>query len=100
MSQFIYMNERIRQKHPKLPVVVCQSEGGTVEANQFTLRIGSVVIGRVVFDKRGLDVCETHDVKAWVELNDNVDVIAEADVKQLPLPLASEKRPNRKVQLR
>jgi hypothetical protein len=91
--QFIFMNERIRSKNPKKPVIVCQAEGGTREANEFTLRIGDVVIGRVVYSKDGLDVCDTHEVKAWVELNDNVDVVA----GRVERPVAQAKGPNQKV---
>lgn len=91
--QFIYMNHRIRDKKPAGPVIVVQGEEGVREANEFSLRIGSVVIGRVVFDPYGLDACNTHEVKAWVELNDHVDVVAEAKVK----PTAQPKNPNSKI---
>ena len=91
--QFLYMNHRIRDKKPAGPVIVCQGEEGTREANEFVLRIGNVVIGRVVFDPHGLDACNTHEVKAWVELNDHVDVIAEAKKR----PVARAKNPNSKI---
>jgi len=74
VSQFLYMNHRIRQRRPSGPVIVCQGPGETREANCFEIRLGEELIGWVKFDRKGLDACETHDVKAWVELVDHVDV--------------------------
>lgn len=78
--KYVYMNERIRQKAPRRPVIVCQEPEAILEANHFTLRLDGRVIGRIVFDRRGLDACKTHEVRAWVELHDEVNVIANAQI--------------------
>ena len=97
MTQFVFMNHRIKQANPLAPVIVCldADTGDVQEANRFVLRVGDTVIGHVVFDRAGLDACETHDVKAWVELNDNVNVYPEEEPGKRPV--ASAKKPNRPV---
>lgn len=99
MTQFVYMNERIRAKKPTKPVIVAQDDlrGPRVrESNEFELWHHGEKIGRVVFDPKGLDACDTHDVKAWVELDDMVTVTSKEDRKPVK-PVAAEKKPGRAV---
>lgn len=102
MTQFIYMNERIREKSPRKPVIVAQDDlYGTArvrEANAFDLWHHGEKIGRVVFDPKGLAACETHDVKAWIEFDDLVTVARKEDRKPAK-PVASEKKPGRAVRV-
>jgi len=102
MTQYVYMNERIRQKRPTKPVIVCQAPERIYESNHFALVIDGRVIGRVVYNRKGLDACETHDVKAWVELCDDVFVLSEdlslGDYVVLSGE-ASAKLPNRPVKM-
>lgn len=80
--QYVYMNERIRQKRPQKPVIVVlkvDADGHTEsrEANRFAIKVDGRVIGHVVYEPHGLDACETHEVKAWVEFNDDVRLVRE-----------------------
>lgn len=84
------MNHRIRQNPPGGPVVVCQAPEDTREANEFEIFFRGEPIGRVKFDPAGLAACETHDVKAWIELEDDVEVLVAARAKA--------KRPKRKIE--
>lgn len=98
MTQFVFMNERIRQKAPRKPVIVCQAKDGTKrEANEFALTYKGCVIGRVVYDRKGLPECDTHEVKAWVEFYS--DDVAVVDDREPSKPTAREKKPNRSVRL-
>lgn len=112
MTQYIYMNHRIKQKKPNKPVIVCQRENPvqTIESNQFVLSVGGRAIGRVVFRPSGLPQCTTHEVKAWLELDDDVAVYSDKEteviteqwvVKRDGTPLqripASEKKPGQPV---
>lgn len=114
MTQYIYMNHRIKQKRPRKPVIVCQrtDPAQTIESNCLVLMVGGRAIGKVVFDRSGLDACKTHDVKAWVELSDQVTVVADTAVvtehwhvdvgthsKLLRAAPASEKKPNTVVNI-
>lgn len=99
--KYIYMNHRIKQKNPRKPVIVCQQvEGGGLdgieEANEFEIRVNGAFIGRVKFSKGGLDVCETHAVKAWIEFVDAVDVRPAGQPARKP---ASAKLPNKQVDM-
>lgn len=94
------MNHRIKQKKPRKPVIVCQDDETITEANTFELSYDGKVIGHVVFDPSGLDACETHDVKAWVEVNDKVDVHAIGKLivsPRKPRPVAKAKAPNKPI---
>ena len=113
----IFMNERIRQKKPTKPVIVCQAPGGEQrEANRFNIYLGDgeILLGSVVFEPKGLAECETHEVKAWVELDPRVVTVrpvrtgittSEAEYngatvkpeESKPLPVASAKNPNSPV---
>jgi hypothetical protein len=99
MTQYIYMNHRIRERKPSGPVIVAQDDlygsPRVREADEFDLWFHGEHIGRVVFEPAGLDACETHDVKAWVELDDLVVVAYPKDY--VPKPVAAEKKPNSKV---
>lgn len=90
MTQFVFMNHRIREKKPSGPVIVVQQDGAQRESNDFVLMFRGQPIGRVVFPGHPLDAVETHEVRAWVELEDDVMVVDAAAV-------ASPKKPNRKV---
>jgi hypothetical protein len=73
--KFIYMNEEIRKAKPKRPVIVCQEwDGSQRESNAFAISINGRHLGYVRFNPEGLEHCETHEVKAWVEFEDEVDV--------------------------
>lgn len=89
MTHFIFMNHRIREPNPSGPVIVVQTDGEQREANEFELRFRGQPIGRVKFTREGLSVVETHSVHAWVELDDDVEVVAVAK--------AARKKSNRKV---
>lgn len=92
----VYMNHRIKQKNPRKPVIVCQGDTQTREANEFLFYYDGVYIGRVVFDRKGLPTCETHEVKAWVELEQNVAVVVPGEIVPI-IPVAHAKEPNKKV---
>jgi hypothetical protein len=112
MTQYVFMNEKIRQKKPCGPVIVVQDGAGAqYEANAFDLIFEGVLIGRVRYDRAGLDACETHEVKAWVELADGVEAVRSSDFPATNAlgcsvmvrvgeqrPVASEKKPNQPVQ--
>jgi hypothetical protein len=91
MTQFIFMNHRIKQAEPAGPVIVCQQGAGGPqrEANEFEILYRGQPIGRAVFEPCGLAACETHAVRAWVEFEDDVDV--------RQVVHAARKKPNRKV---
>lgn len=102
MTQYIYMNERIRQRKPGGPVIVAQDDiygsPRVREANEFELWHHGEKIGRVLFRTAGLDAVETHEVKAWVELDDMVIVADPTKTTAAPKkPVASEKKPGRAV---
>lgn len=87
--KYVYMNHRIRDPKTTGPVIVVQAPEGTREANEFEILVFGQPIGRVKFDPKGLKVCETHDVRAWVEFTDDVNLVAVAK--------AAPKKPNKKV---
>jgi hypothetical protein len=91
--KYVYMNERIREPKPNKPVIVVMnvganvpdSERGTVrEANEFEIVAFGQPIGRVKFSPKGLAACTTHEVRAWVEFEDDVElrVVAKASAKK------------------
>lgn len=95
--KYVYMNHRIKQKNPRKPVIVCQGDDATREANEFLFYSDTgEYLGRVVFDRKGLKSCETHEVKAWVELESNVQVIVPGEIVR-HMPVAYAKEPNKKV---
>lgn len=100
MTQYIYMNEQIREETPERPVIVVQSDSRTGlpavrEANLFDLWHDGVFIGSVKFSFEGLSACKTHDVKAWVEVSDDVVISTRDATSSKPaLPVASAKLPN------
>jgi hypothetical protein len=79
MTQYIYMNERVRDPKTKGPVIVVQddihSSCNVRESNEFEIRFHGQSIGRVKFDPKGLAACATHEVRAWVEFDDDVEVV-------------------------
>lgn len=99
--QYLFMNHRIREKKASGPVIVAMDDliGGELrvrEADEFELWVHGQKIGRVVYDPKMLAACETHEVKAWVELDDIVVVRREADAAVFA-PVARAKRVNQKV---
>jgi hypothetical protein len=94
VKRFVYLNHRIHQAQPSGPVIVVQDETGDfMEANGFDLRFDGFRIGRIVFDPKGLPACKTHDVKAWLELAENVEVTPAGEVRKS----ANAKLPNRSI---
>ena len=91
MTQYVFMNHRIREVSPSGPVIQVLQDGEAREANEFEVLYRGQPIGRVVFDQRGLKACDTHAVRAWVEFADDVDVRAVA--------VAAPKKPKRKVRV-
>lgn len=89
MTHYLFMNHRIKENPPSGPVIMCLSPEGLRESNEFEIFYRGQPIGRVKFDRDGLDKCETHHVKAWVELEDDVEVLMVAR--------AAAKKPKRKV---
>ena len=102
MTQFLFMNHRVRDSKPKGPVIVCQDDYSLDntprqrESNEFEIWHHGEKIGRVVFDPKGLADCKTHDVKAWVELDDIV-IVSDAKGRRPEKPIATAKRANRRV---
>lgn len=95
------MNERIRQKKPTKPVIVAQAPGGAqAEANRFNIYLGDgeILLGSVVFEPKGLAECETHEVKAWVELDPRVVSVRPVFAGVVVAPaVANAKNPNSPV---
>jgi hypothetical protein len=103
MTQYIFMNHRIREKKPRGPVIVAQDDFSAIdntprqrESNEFELWHHGEKIGRVVFEPKGLGACKTHEVRAWVELDDLV-VVASKEDRKPEKPVAMSKRANSKV---
>lgn len=112
MTQYVYMNERIRQARPRKPVIVVQrtNPAQRVESNCFAILVGGRAIGRIVFSPEGLAQCESHEVKAWIELDDDVSLIGDTEIvteqwlvekggEKLQRVQASAKEPNKPVKL-
>jgi hypothetical protein len=95
-----HWGHRIRDPKTKGPVIVVQGEreGETVEGNEFLLYAEGQYIGRVVFDKKGLAACDTHEVRAWVELESNVAIVKPGETVPIA-PIAYEKKPNKKIKV-
>jgi hypothetical protein len=71
----IHMNHRIKQKRPRRGVVRVSDKSGHVDGNEFVFKLkDGTVLGRVVYSRKGCPEIETHEVRAWVELTDAVDV--------------------------
>jgi hypothetical protein len=99
--KYVYMNHRIKMKKPDGPVIVVHSETEKVEANAFEIIVGGKTIGVVDYDPRGLKACRTHEVRAWVNFSDDVELRPFPNDKVIvtPHPTASAKEPNRKVKV-
>jgi hypothetical protein len=104
--KYVYMNHRIRMKKPDGPIIVVQEDDQTVEADMFEIMVGGHIIGYVAYDPKGLDACETHDVKAWVGFSNEVElrpVIRDKSeiitTPHEPKPVAAAKEPNSPVEL-
>jgi predicted ThiF/HesA family dinucleotide-utilizing enzyme len=74
VARFIYMNERIRDKRPRGPVIVVQTGKKLRTTNRAMLVHRGEVIGEVRFEEDGLKAAPLHHVRAFVELADDVDV--------------------------
>lgn len=93
MTQYVYVNQR---------AIVClddfRPDGANVmEAGEFDLWLNGTKIGRIVYSAAGLDVGKTR-VKAWAEFDDLVIVADPKKYVTPPKPVASAKKPNRRVQ--
>ena len=102
MTQYVYMNEQIMEAKPSRPVIVVQKHpAGDLppvrEANLFDIWHNGVWIGAIKFNPKMLDVCETHDVKAWVEFTNDVVLSTRDAAAADPAPVASAKEPNKPV---
>jgi hypothetical protein len=99
--KYCYMNHRIRMKKPDGPVIVVQGEDSTTEANEFQIWVGGKLVGHVAYNPRGLVACDTHDVKAWVEFDETVELRpVVGPITVLPhqaKPVATAKLPNKKI---
>lgn len=89
--KYVYMNHRIRDAKPKGPVIVVQGPKDTREGDDFEIRYYGQPLGRIRFSQNGLTACDTHEVRAWVELHDDVDVVAVVE--------AVAKKPRKKVKV-
>lgn len=70
----IFMNERIRQKKPRKPVIRVQYPDGTVKEGN-VVRING--FARVIFSPERNRAISSHVVRAWIETDqENVRVIA------------------------
>lgn len=72
MKRFIYMNERIRQKKPRGPVIAVQMGAVVRNTNRVQLVHDGVVVGEVRFDPAGLKAAANHHVRAFVEVSEHV----------------------------
>lgn len=89
--QYLFMNHRIREKVVSGPVIICQNDDGEQrESNCFEIVAFGQPIGRIVFKSEGLKQCDTHEVRAWVELDDDIELV---DVTAK----AKAKKPNKKI---
>jgi hypothetical protein len=109
MTQYVFMNEEIKKTKPKRPVIVNQTwDGNQRESNAFAIHYHGKYIGLVRFEPEMLKACETHDVKAWVEFLDEVELVPVQVVDLTPeqaarleaeFPQAHAKEPNKPVVL-
>ncbi len=82
MKTVIYMNHRIREKVPSGPVIRVTRGRSVRDTDEVTILVGGRVIGRVVYDPEN-NPSSSHEVKAWVELADGVEVVLKPAVKEL-----------------
>ena len=73
MKTIIYMNNRIREVNPSGPVIRVQRGRSRRDTNEAKLLLNGRQIGRVVYDPVN-NPSNTHEVKAWVELDQSVEV--------------------------
>lgn len=101
MTQYVFMNHRIREKKPSGPVIVVQDEltadgPRQRESNSFDIWYHGDKIGRIVFDLKLLQAVDSHEVKAWVEFDDLV-ILSSPEDRKPRKPIAAEKTPNKPV---
>lgn len=75
MTTFIYMNDRIKQKRPRKPVIKADNQhtGREAEANCFDVTVSGALVARVIYDPKR-NPSQTHHVKAWVEVYAGAEV--------------------------
>lgn len=73
MKTLIFMNECIREKKPGHPVIRAVRGRDVVEANLLRIMVGKKEVGRVIFDPKNSPT-DTHQVVAWIELNEKASV--------------------------
>lgn len=71
---YVYMNETMRELVPSRPPIVVQTGRKVVETGRAQLVVDGKVIGEVRFEPDGLDCAPHHHVRAFVELEDGVEV--------------------------
>lgn len=74
MITIIFMNHRIREQAPVGGVIRVQRGRSRKDTNEARLMVGGRQIGRVVYDPPNNPVT-SHEVKAWVELFEGVEVV-------------------------
>ena len=52
MTTYIYMNDRIRQKRPRKPVIRVQGMSYTLDSNKVRIWAGGKLIAAVVYDPK------------------------------------------------
>ena len=73
---FIYMNDHIREPAPTDPVIAVFRNGKTVYTNEVAIHDArGKIVARVVFRRNGLRGAG-HHVKAWIETEAHVEVLA------------------------
>lgn len=74
MMRFVYMNHRIRERVPSGPVIAVQTGQRVRNTNRVQLVHGGVVVGEVRFNPKGLRAAKNHQVRAFVEIFDTVEL--------------------------
>lgn len=74
MKRYVYMNHRIREPKPSGPVIAVQTGKKLRNTNRVQFLLDGVVVGEVRFEAAGLRAAPQHQVRAFVELADGVDV--------------------------
>lgn len=73
MKRFVYMNEKLRSKNPRDPVIAVQTGDRIRNTNRVQLVHHGVVVGEVRFEPKGLRAAPKHHVRAFVEVFGDVE---------------------------
>lgn len=74
--RYIYMNEAIRDKKPKKPVIVVQEGNNITNSNLVHISYQGKHVASVRFNPRGLKDAPKHHVRAWVDVSDECEIKA------------------------